>query len=61
MLDLAYLRKRLPKQFAQMSDEQLEVCLGELYALANLAVDGVMKRAATKNEEVPHERSIEKG
>jgi len=42
LLDLAQLRKRLPEQFAQMSDEQLEVCVGELYALANLAVDAVM-------------------
>jgi hypothetical protein len=42
LLDLDYLRKRLPKQLAQMSDEQLEVYRGELYALANLAVDSVV-------------------
>jgi hypothetical protein len=51
LLDLALLRERLPKQFAQMSDEQLEVCLREMYALANLAFDGVKSRRVVPNEE----------
>ena len=48
MLDLAALRKRLPWQLAQMSDEQLEVCLREMYAVANLAIDVVKADGAAR-------------
>lgn len=57
MLDLAYLRKRLPRQLAQMSDEQLEVYRLDMYALANLAIDYVMKKKALPKEgDEPRER-----
>lgn len=59
MLDLDHMRKRLPEQFAQMSDEQLEVYLSDLYVFANLAVDWVIKKkkAVPSEGEKPSERS----
>ena len=50
MLDLTSLRKRLPQQFAQMSDEQLEVCVRDMYALAHLAFDLAKARAEEERE-----------
>ena len=56
MLDLTSLRKQLPEQFAQMSDEQLEKCVYDMYALAHLAFDLLKGRDRTAEQrETSHE------
>lgn len=50
-LDLARLRMRLPKQLAQMTDEQLEVCLREMEELAHLGIDALMEERRSARDE----------
>ena len=57
MLDLTSLRKRLPKQLAHMSDEQLEVCLRDMYALAHLAIDRLKAGTRLPNRQRANEVS----
>lgn len=56
-LDLALLRRRLPRQLAHLSDEHMEICLRELRAFATLAVDSLLEtpKGKAKDREKAHE------